>query len=302
MVGGGASRFETRSGNTGRPDRNWSDWQAVPADGKLPSPGARYVQWRVLLADAVSAVRLAYVPQNTPPVMKSITVVGQTVASSNATRPTAAAPAATAAYTLTVTDTGDAPPATSAGTPTQTIPRSSTRQLVIVWQGEDPDNDALLYTLTYRGEGESRWKMLKSNTSDLTLTVDADVFADGRYWFRVVASDKMANTAEAARESELVSGPVVVDNTPPSITSLTAASRLEYLLKATDSLSELRRCEYSVDAGTWILLEAEDGVTDSLSESFRLTLAALPAGEHTLTFRVMDSAGNVTAKKVLTAE
>ena len=236
---------------------------------------------------------------NTPPTMKSITVVGQTVASQNAAKPTAAASTATAAYTLTVTDTGEAGPATSTGTPAQTILRSSTRQLVIVWQGEDADGDPLLFNITYRGEGESRWKILKSNTSELALTADADVFADGRYWFRVVASDRMAKTGESAREAELVSGPVVVDNTPPTVVSLKANGRLAYRLAAEDRLSELRRCEYSLDAGVWNLLEAEDGVTDSLTETFPLVLASLAAGEHTLTFRVTDAAGNVTARKLL---
>ena len=299
VTGGGSSKFETRSGNTARPDRTWSDWDPVAVDSKLRSPAARYVQWKAGVVDAVDAVRLSYLPQNTPPAMKSITVVGQTVASQGATKPAAAALAATAAYTLTVTDTGETGPAASAGTPTQNVMRSSTRQLVIVWQGEDADGDPLQYTLSYRGEGERNWKMLKSNTGELALTVDADVFADGRYWFRVVASDKMANTAESAREAELVSGPVVVDNTPPAITGLKASGRLEYLLTAQDNLSELRRGEYSLDAGPWVLLESEDGVTDSLMESFKLVLPSLTAGEHTLTFRVFDGAGNSAARKLL---
>lgn len=300
VTGGGASKFETRSGNTVRPDRTWSDWEALAADGKLQSPAARYVQWKAGVVDAVDAARLAYLPQNTPPVMKSITVVGQTVgASPGSTKPAAAAAAATAAYTLTVTDTGETGPAASAGTPTQNVVRSSTRQLVIVWQGEDGDGDPLQYTLSYRGEGERNWKMLKSNTGELALTVDADVFADGRYWFRVVASDKMANTAESAREAELVSGPVVVDNTPPVFREVKANGRLAYTLTAQDNLSELRRCEYSLDAGSWVLLEAEDGVTDSLTESFQLVLPSLTPGEHTLTFRVFDGAGNSAARKLL---
>ena len=198
-----------------------------------------------------------------------------------------------------MTDTGETGPAASAGTPAQNVLRSSTRQLVIVWQGEDGDGDPLQYTLTYRGEGERNWKMLKSNTGELALTVDADVFADGRYWFRVVASDRMANTAESAREAELVSGPVVVDNTSPVFTGLKANGRLAYTMTAQDNLSELRRCEYSLDAGSWVLLEAEDGVTDSLTESFQLVLPSLTPGEHTLTFRVFDGAGNSTARKLL---
>ena len=297
LTGGPATKIQMRSGNTARPDRTWSDWEA--AGPKPRSPAARYVQWRADVVDAVDAVRLFYVPQNTPPAVKSITVVGQTVASQSATRPAAAAPASTAAYTLTVTDTGEPSPATSVGTPAQTIARSSTRQLVIVWQGEDADADPLVYNLTYRGEGESRWKLLKANTSELALTADADVFADGRYWFRVVASDRMANSGDTAREAELVSGPVVIDNTPPTINSLQAKGRLEYLLSAQDNLSELRRCEYSLDAGPWNLLEAQDGVTDSLTETFQLVLPSLTPGEHTLSFRVTDGAGNVTARKLV---
>lgn len=299
ITGGAASRFETRSGNTARPDRNWSEWQLVATDGKAPSPAARYVQWRAVVSDTIDAVRLSYVPQNMPPALKSITVVGQTVASQAATRPAAAAPAATAAYTLMVTDTGETGPATSQGTPTQSVPRSSTRQLVIVWQGEDPDGDSLQYTLSYRGEGESRWKLLKANTAELALTVDADVFADGRYWFRVVASDKSTNTADSALEGELISGPVLLDNSPPAITVLSSNGRLEYRLSAADTLSDLRKAEYSIDAGNWVLLESDDGITDAPTENFKLTLPALSPGEHTLTFRVFDSAGNSTTRKLL---
>lgn len=301
IAGDSKSRFESRSGNTARPDRLWSDWEPVSAERALRSPSARYVQWRVTLADALSSVRLSYVPQNTPPVMKTISVVAQTIASQPSVKPAAAAPAATAAYTLTVTDTGESTPTASTGTPTQNVLKSSTRQLIVTWQGEDSDGDPLVYHLTYRGEGETRWKTLKNNTGELAFTLDADVFADGRYWFRVSASDKMANAPEHAREGELVSNPVIIDNTPPVITTLKGNSRLEYVLTAQDALSELRRCEFSVDAGPWNLLEPEDGVTDSLQESFKLVLASLTPGEHTLTFRVFDNAGNSTARKLLIA-
>ncbi|MBY0503159.1 MAG: hypothetical protein K2X03_04580 [Bryobacteraceae bacterium] len=299
MLSGASPRLEMRAGNTTRPDRTWSDWEAVPASGKPASPAARYAQWRAAIVDPIDSAKLLYLPQNTPPLVKSITVVGQTVAAQNATKPAAAAPAATAAYTLTVTDTGETGPAASTGTPAQTILRSSTRQLVIVWQGEDPDGDSLTYQLSYRGEGESRWKLLKANTTELAFTVDADLFADGRYWFRVSASDKLANAGDAAREAELVSSPVLIDNTPPVITELKATARTEYTVSAQDNLSELRRCEYSLDAGPWNLLEAEDGVTDSLTETFKLKLPSLAAGEHTLSFRLTDAAGNVSAKKLL---
>jgi hypothetical protein len=46
-------------------------------------------------------------------------------------------PAAAGAYSITVTDTGDAGPPTAAGTPTQNATRAANQQLQITWQAED---------------------------------------------------------------------------------------------------------------------------------------------------------------------
>ena len=64
-----------------------------------------------------------------------------------------------------------------------------------------------------------------------------------------------------------------------------------------DRGSTLRRCEYSVDGGSWTLVEAADGVTDSPQERFMITLTNLPAGEHVISVRVYDAAGNAGVAK-----
>ena len=61
-------------------------------------------------------------------------------------------------------------------------------------------------------------KLLKGATHDNSLTFDADVLADGKYLFRVAASDKEVNPPPTARDAQLVSSPVMIDNTPPVIT------------------------------------------------------------------------------------
>ena len=48
----------------------------------------------------------------------------------------------------------------------------------------------LLYSLYFRGEDENEWKLLRANIADNSLLLDGDVLADGRYYFRVVASDQ----------------------------------------------------------------------------------------------------------------
>ena len=132
--------------------------------------------------------------------------------------------------------------------------------------------------------------------------MDGDALADGKYFFKVTASDREANPPATAREAELVSAPVWIDNTPPVITvasSRRTGAGVEVEFTAADSASPLRRCEYSLDAGNWTPVEAADGVIDSLEEKFVLRLTSVPPGEHVLVLRAVDSANNAGLAKVV---
>jgi hypothetical protein len=118
----------------------------------------------------------------------------------------------------------------------------------------------------------------------------------------VIASDRAANDLRYAQHDELVSTPVLIDNTPPSVTMETprrSGAAVDVDFSAQDQAGPLKRCEYSVDAGPWQPLEAADGVTDSRREEFHLRLQELGAGEHLVAVRVYDSAGNAGLAKVV---
>lgn len=134
------------------------------------------------------------------------------------------------------------------------------------------------------------------------LPQDAEVFADGRYLFRVTASDRNANAAQSARESDLVSQPVLIDLTPPSVTLAAPrrdAQSVSITANALDSASPLRRAEYSINAGPWRMAEAADGITDSRTESYEIRISPPPQSETTVVVRVLDSAGNPGLAKVV---
>jgi hypothetical protein len=301
--------FRTRSGNSARPDRTWSEWSAPlsnPAGSPITSPNARYIQWKAELTGTKSAtpilnsVTVAYLPQNSPPVVRSINVITQSAPSPQAAR--VATGGSTAAFSVTVSDTGDAGSSTSAGTPTQTLPRAATQQISITWQADDPDNDRLVYSVYFRSEDATQWMLLKSGLHENSITFDGDILADGKYFFRVVASDREANPPPTAREAQLTSAPVMIDNTPPTVTMGTvryANGTAHVEFDAVDAASALRRCEYSLDAASWIPVQSVDGVTDGLREKFALDLTGLSPGEHLLVVRVTDSANNSGLAKVV---
>ena len=304
--GAGAIMLRTRSGNSLRPDSTWSDWsEPLRTGAQITSPNARFLQYRAELSGSgvtLENVSAAYLPQNNPPIVKSVTVLtAMTPAGAASGKAASTASAATTPYSVTVTDTGDAAPVSSTGTPTQTLSRAAQQQLMISWQAEDPDGDKLVYQVDFRGEGERDWILLKKDLHDSSYTIDGDALADGRYFFKVTASDREANAPAAAKESDLVSSPVLIDNTPPVIRiqlAKRAGAGADINFEAQDSASALRRAEYALDAGPWTPVAPVDGILDSPSEEFRLHIDAVPAGEHLLVIRVADSGGNTGLAKV----
>ena len=128
--------FRTRSGNSAKPDRTWSEWSQPLADAAgspVSSPNARYVQWKAEMTGAngatpvINTVTVAYLPQNSPPVVRSINVTTQSAVSAQAAKNASAASGA--AYSVTVTDGADSGSSASAGSPTQTLPRASLQQI-----------------------------------------------------------------------------------------------------------------------------------------------------------------------------
>jgi hypothetical protein len=226
-------------------------------------------------------------------------VTTQVVAAPATGKPTAQP--ATGTYSITVTDTPEASASTVSGTPTQMINRGMTQQIHLTWIGDDPDGDRLTYTVWFRGEDESQWKLLRTNFNENTLMLEGDVLADGKYVFRVVASDRQTNAASSAREAELVSPPVLFDNTPPVVraTATRNGSRVEITVEASDVTSAIRRAEYSLNASSWAPLDASDGVADGHQERFTLTLDNLPANEQLIVIRAYDAANNAGLTKVV---
>ncbi len=142
-------------------------------------------------------------------------------------------------------------------------------------------------------------KTVKENLTENALAQDAEVFADGRYLFRVTASDKNANAAPSARESDLVSQPLIDLRHPRHSCRAAQGCAIGHYHAALRRASPLRRAEYSINAGLWRMVEAADGITDSRAESYEIRIAPPPPGETTVVVRVRESAGNPGLAKVV---
>ncbi len=302
--------LSVRSGNVENPAMGWSEWtEATPNSGGVGVPGARYVQWRVMLhgAAVVDSVGLNYLARNIAPVVDE--VVAQPGARMAATTPQSnntvliAFPPATSAAAA-----NPFPQQESASGP---LTAQKDRTAVTVrWSAHDDNGDDLIFSVFYKGEGEANWRLLKDRITERFYSFDSSLLPDGTYAAKVVASDSPAHPETEALTGERVSSTFVIDTAPPVPGALTATmegGKLHVRLDAHDATSPIAHAEYSVDAGPWQYLEPAGGISDSLSERYDF-LAAIPrvsgtltdAKEHVIAVRIYDRYENVaTAKAVV---
>lgn len=305
----GKLTFETRSGNLDRPQKNWSSWAPVALNsdgGRIASPPARFLQYRVTLRAASAAspsvhrVEVAYKPRNVAPVVEII----------EATPANYRFPPQS--LTLTPTTNITLPPLAPSGRrpATPTIATSSGAQSMQYakgyvgarWHATDENGDDLLFKVEIRGVGERDWKLLKDNLKDRQLSWDSTAFPDGEYLLRITASDSPDNPPDQALTAVMESDPLLIDNTPPGISGLAAApqgNRVEVRWRASDALNPINRAEYSVNGGDWTVVEPTTGISDSRDHEYLLPLDRQPNQELTIAVRVTDAFDNQSVEKIV---
>src|SRR5882762_1760095 len=319
--GTGNIELFARSGNVDNPDRNWSPWKKIDnQSSETGIPAARFAQWKAALhsgspAPRLDSVTLNYLSKNMAP---DIDDVGVQVAVRYQPLP------------KPVGTTVDLGSGTSGITPVQPrfeppVPSMHDRDsLGVKWVAHDDNDDQLIYSLYYRGDGETRWLLLKDDLTDKFYSFDASLLPDGGYTFRVVASDAPSHSPGEELTAEKESARVEVDTTAPHIENLAAAAeadRIHVTFRAADGFSPIKRAEYSIDANDWQYVEPVGQIADSKTENYDFkvpipTNAATPAGisaaktkkndsgagqvEHVVVVRVYDRFENMsTAKTVI---
>jgi len=321
-----APRIElyVRSGNTSNPEKNWSPW-AGPSTGrkgeKVNCPPARFVQWKAVFragrapkpnesAPNVSWVSLSYLPKNVAPAIDGIVLQNPGIRiQTMPAAPAGTTPLAPVQLRMPPNPAGQpgafpVPSSTEKSPPRFEPPPQGFAQKgyqAVVWSARDENDDELLYTIYYRGEGEKNWKRLKDKIEHKFYSWDTTTMPDGAYYLKILASDEPSNTPEDALTAERESDRFEVDNTPPEILNLRAESmspEVRARFDAKDSSSAIARAEYSVDAGDWTLVFPVGRLTDAPQESYELVLRNLSPGEHTLAVRVYDQFENGATSKI----
>jgi hypothetical protein len=311
-------RVLVRAGNTSEPGSGWTPWTLVPdavgsaaaGGGSAALPRARFFQARVEgeagAAVEVASVNVRYRPNNRPPALRNLAASPPGLALRPVPPPNVAS--------------GSEPvvePAIPGGlegeidSPAQSQWRSKKAfepgALSLNWESRDPDGDDLEYRLEYCRTESFRcasWQPLEDGLTRTFHSFDARSLPDGVYLFRLEATDAPSNFAGEELQSELISTPVVIDNSPPLIESARLRRDAEDLvleIRARDEGGRLALAQVALGQGPWKPLPAEDGVDDGAKETWRVRLGAEEAAAG-VRVRVVDESGNVTVQRAAAPE
>ena len=264
--GRGKLAFQTRSGNTEKPDNGWSEWSSVLTQpGPIRSPAARFLQVRVRLdtqAEAeLYAVQAYYLPGNQVATVKDIAI-----------KP--------------------APPKGEED--------AATAQYKVEWKVDNPDDDQLRYRLQYLPEGGPAARPVLRDSEILKQTHydwNTDGVPDGYYRVQIDASDELDNPPYAVLHGQGESEPFLIDNHPPHVEGLRfKGGRLSGV--ARDDQGPVSKLEYAVDGHDWIPFYPKDDLFDTREEPFDIELKDAASGAHVIAVRAKDARNNVGSAEI----
>jgi len=305
----GRVEISSRSGNSATPDDTWSSWsdRYGNADGSpIGSPNARYFQWRAIFnrggqQAALSSVSAAYLQRNIRPQVRSITIHPPGIVFQK--------PYSNSDPDLAGFDNQSTPDRklaaaaanTSSGSSASLGRRGYEKGLqTIAWKADDENGDDLTYDVEYRREGDAAWKPLRHGVADSILVWDTTTVANGTYFVRVTATDAPSNGATGSLTGDLDSSAFDVDNAAPTIAVRNvraAGDTTRVALDVTDDQSVVQKVEWSRDGQDWQAIFPQDGIADSRSERYELSVPGT-IGPRGVIVRATDAMNNVATTEV----
>lgn len=315
----GKVEFYVRSGNTSDPEANWSSWAGPynQATGETAGcPPARFAQWKAVFtaadggaAPSIHWVNLAYLPKNIAPVIDDIAVQDPGIRVAGfAPPPTGQGNPVPVALRNPRSPGGNPSPlilnaeASSKASRMESPPQGFEGKgyQAVLWSAHDDNDDDLVYTIYYRGEGEQNWRLLKDKLTERYYSWDTTSMPDGAYELKIVASDSPSNPPDQALSAERESDRFEIANTPPRIEGLSVkpdGSDADVSFDAISASTPIAQARYSLDAGEWKMIFPEGLLSDAPRETYRIRLSGLSAGEHTIAVQVGDRFDNTAADK-----
>jgi hypothetical protein len=172
--------------------------------------------------------------------------------------------------------------------------------LTLSWDVLDDNDDFLDYSIYYQRYGDKEWKLFAKDIQQIVYSFDTQALTDGKYHFRLFATDAPSNMKEDSYTVSMDSELITIDNTAPEISHLQVNKNKDSLhvsFSVSDKLSPITVVQYAIDGKEFHLIPSKDGIVDSLNEDFLFKVDGQTPGSHFIVVKCMDWLGNESTDK-----
>lgn len=292
--------FQSRSGNSLPPGETWSDWSPTyqKSGESILSPKGRYLQLKVLfrsqagnISPLLQRVTLFYLPANLPPGLGLIEILEPNEVFLKP--PEEDEVIWGLEKSKRIEESGREESRLTSLAAASKVERKGYQ--TFRWEARDDNDDALIYSIYIRKEGEKEWRLLAEDWTETILVIERETFPEGRYELKVVASDSPSNPPSLELKTEKISLPFVIDNSAPQIKNVIAVEKnnqLDLTFEVEDTFSAIKKVEILIRPERWQPVFPLDGLCDFRKENFQLKLTLKPENERMVVIRAEDRAGN----------
>lgn len=293
-------QFQTRSGNSGEPNKAWSEWSPPyqkTGGEQILSPKGRYLQFKIMfksqsgkVSPVLRELSLFYLQNNVSPRITKLELLPPNEVYLK--------PPPQEEKIWGVEEELSRKDEKNKSNKNYTMGKKVQQKgfQTVVWNAVDKNQDSLLYNLYIKEENRNQWRILKKDGTQEIFAFDTLSFPDGVYEIKLEASDSPDNPEGMELKDERISRSFVIDNSLPRIEGFEAVqekNQLEVNFAAVDSLSYIKEVKYLVRPRRWKSVFPEDGICDSREERFRFKVSLSSESHNLITVKIKDSQGNV---------
>ncbi len=290
-------KIRFRTGASGGTDEVWLPWTEFEEGGEgiVDLRWGKVLQWELELPEGgeVDRVEVAWNEINLPPVIEKVDVEDPGVI--YLASPPPSGPVIRQEHpTLDgiFTTLGEPPARSSKAAKGKKYWQVGYR--TVAWTATDPNGDPLKFELEIeRSDGVVL--PVRDQVDGTQLAVDVTAIPDGRYRFRLEASDESANPG-MGETVHAFSEWFIIDNTPPRLTI--EGGEHTWTVVFRDASAPIR-VQFSRDGAAWRDLRPVDGVMDGSDERFEFDRET---GAHLVVVRAIDRHHNRTVADVREGE
>lgn len=170
----------------------------------------------------------------------------------------------------------------------------------IEWKSSDPDGDKLRFNVFIRNYNEISWQQLnKEPIFENKFSINKYLLGNGIFSFMVVADDSVSNPKGRELFATNFFENFVVDVIPPyvdrgsvKVSKSKESNKLEF--RVVDNFF-IKEVFYSVDGVNWEYILPVDGVLDSSSELFSISL---DMSVKVILLKIVDESGNINTERI----